>query len=156
MGLTASATGADTELAKELRALDSSARRARVGRLVHEHVAAVLGWSSTNTPDARRGFFDLGMDSLMALDLKNRLQDSLGLPLRATVVFNYSTIDALADFLAAQFGSSSPATTSTPTSSSQPVTAVAIDTLSDDEALRLLDEQLAAMEPSASERADHE
>ena len=44
------------------------------------------------------------MDSLMALDLKNRLQDGFGLTLRATVVFNYSTIDALADFLATQFG----------------------------------------------------
>lgn len=149
VGLSAVASaGADTDLTRELRGLDGSAMRARVGHLVHQQVAAVLGWSDASTPDVRRGFFDLGMDSLMALDLKNRLQDALGLPLRATVVFNYSTVDTLADFLARQLA---------PAASLVPVDAVDVTTddlttLSDDETMRMLDQQLAALESAEADR----
>lgn len=154
VGATTASQGAtDTELARELRTLDAQAGRARVGQLVFSHVAAVLGWSGAHVPDVRRGFFDLGMDSLMALDLKNRLQESLGLPLRATVVFNYSTVDALSNFLAGHFTSASITRTTEPVVS---VTSTAGETMSDDEAMRLLDQQLAALSVDDTDGTDHE
>ena len=147
---TSGAAVVDTPLARELRALDPAARRARIGAVVYQHVADVLGWSTGRTPDTRRGFFDLGMDSLMALDLKNRLQDGFGLTLRATVVFNYSTIDALADFLATQFGggdgsaaSGAPHGTD---ATSAPDGVTSIDAMSDEQTLRLLEQQLASID----------
>ena len=44
-------------------------------------------------------FFELGMDSLMSLDLRNRLQASLGRTLPSTVTFEHSSIPDLADHL---------------------------------------------------------
>ena len=42
----------------------------------------------------------MGLDSLMAIDLRNRLQKALGRTLPSPVVFNYPNIRALATFLA--------------------------------------------------------
>ncbi|MGA3026005.1 MAG: type I polyketide synthase [Bryobacteraceae bacterium] len=47
----------------------------------------------------RQGLFDLGLDSILALELKTRLEASLGRPLRATLLFAYPTLDALAGYL---------------------------------------------------------
>ena len=45
---------------------------------------------------AAANLFDLGLDSLMAVELRNRLQARLdGRPLSATLLFDFSTIDAL-------------------------------------------------------------
>jgi phthiocerol/phenolphthiocerol synthesis type-I polyketide synthase C len=44
----------------------------------------------------------LGMDSLMTLELRNRLEADLGIPLSATLIWNYPTITLLARHLAGQ------------------------------------------------------
>jgi len=49
--------------------------------------------------DAQRGLFELGMDSLGAIDLGRRLTAMLGIPVPATVIFNHPTVDALAEHL---------------------------------------------------------
>ncbi len=88
--------GAATDLRRGLEALPADERRRHLLDYVRKEVATVLGWTAGTLPDAGKGFFDMGMDSLTALELKNRLQSSLGLTLRATVVFNHSTVGALA------------------------------------------------------------
>ncbi len=57
------------------------------------------------TPDRidPAGAFDsLGVDSLMSLEIKNRLEGSLGLTLSATLLWRYPTIGSLAGYLAGQ------------------------------------------------------
>jgi malonyl CoA-acyl carrier protein transacylase len=49
--------------------------------------------------EPQQGFLDLGMDSLMAVELKNRLESTLSCSLPATLVFDYPTIEALVDYL---------------------------------------------------------
>jgi len=49
-------------------------------------------------------FKTLGMDSLMALELRNRLEATLGLTLSATLIFNYPTIEHLIPYLAQKMG----------------------------------------------------
>jgi acyl transferase domain-containing protein/aryl carrier-like protein len=57
-------------------------------------VGAILGMEPSEI-DRRLGFFDAGMDSLMAVDLAKRLKQALEAPLPATVAFDHPSIDAL-------------------------------------------------------------
>lgn len=59
-------------------------------------LAQILKLPSGELPDARQGFADLGVDSLMALDLKNRLTRELGVTLSATIAFDYPDAERLA------------------------------------------------------------
>lgn len=55
----------------------------------------------SNPPDRRQRLMEFGVDSLMAVDLRNRLTKGLGLsqPLPATLIFDYPTIETLARYL---------------------------------------------------------
>ena len=74
-----------------------AAERERIVRdaVVHE-ASRALGMDPARWPDLRRGFFDLGMDSLTALELKKRLEHVAGRSLPATLVFDYPTVESLA------------------------------------------------------------
>jgi epothilone polyketide synthase D len=47
-------------------------------------------------PDPAQGLFDLGFDSLMALELRNRLETAVGRPLAATLAFDHPSIAGIA------------------------------------------------------------
>ena len=59
-----------------------------------------MGLASPQLLDPSAGFFQSGMDSLMSVTLQRSLSDSLGETLPASVVFDYPTVEALADYLA--------------------------------------------------------
>jgi acyl carrier protein len=67
--------------------------------VIRESAAAVLGISSADRIDTERGFFDMGMDSLMAVDFKGKLEKIAGEKLPASLTFNYPNVAALAGFL---------------------------------------------------------
>jgi acyl transferase domain-containing protein/NAD(P)-dependent dehydrogenase (short-subunit alcohol dehydrogenase family)/acyl carrier protein len=67
---------------------------------VSEQAAQVLGLDPATPLDPAQGLRDLGLDSLMALELRNRLQQSAGKSLRSTLAFDFPTIDAVARHLA--------------------------------------------------------
>jgi myxalamid-type polyketide synthase MxaB len=66
---------------------------------VRSLVAKVLGFDSSDSIDPQENFGDLGMDSLMAVELKNSLQSSLGVSLPLTSAFDYPTVELLTEHL---------------------------------------------------------
>lgn len=66
---------------------------------VLEQARRVLGLPAQRAVDARQPLQELGLDSLMAVELRNGLAASLGRALPATLLFDWPTIDALTDFL---------------------------------------------------------
>jgi NAD(P)-dependent dehydrogenase (short-subunit alcohol dehydrogenase family)/acyl carrier protein len=69
---------------------------------VRDQVVKVLGLNPAKPPELRQGLTEIGMDSLMAVELSNRLKALLGQPLPATLAFEYPSIYALVDYLETQ------------------------------------------------------
>jgi acyl transferase domain-containing protein/acyl carrier protein len=68
---------------------------------IRERVISVMGRDPFPASDNDISFFEIGMDSLMSLDLRNRLQTDLDQPLPSTIAFEYPTIPNLAEHLLA-------------------------------------------------------
>nr|QBM78307.1 polyketide synthase [Moorena bouillonii bAprat14] len=62
---------------------------------IRVQVSQVLGLSSSKLPEVNVGFASMGMDSLMTIELKNRLQNQLGTKLPETIAIEYPTIAKL-------------------------------------------------------------
>ncbi len=69
---------------------------------VATQIARVIGLSSPDQLDPQRSLFDLGLDSLMVIELRNSLQQSLGQRLRSTLLFDFPTLDSLVNHLSQQ------------------------------------------------------
>lgn len=101
---TTGANGSDVALTELLRALTPTERHGRLTDLIRRQAAAVLGHTSIDGVGADRPFRELGFDSMMSIQLRNRIGAETGLTLPAVVAFTYPTPAALADHLAAQLG----------------------------------------------------
>ncbi|ODS52965.1 MAG: hypothetical protein ABS36_15880 [Acidobacteria bacterium SCN 69-37] len=97
----------------DLAALTPGDRRAQLVAIVRRQLATVLGLPGTiDALDPDEPFTSLGLDSLTAVELRNRMQAIVGRPVPATAAFEWPTIHAMADGIAALFddaASSSPA-----------------------------------------------
>jgi acyl carrier protein len=91
-------------LRDDLLAVDvGRARRAWLETRLRDDVARVVRLSPDRVP-VSKAFKALGMDSLMALELRNRVEAGSGLVIPATALFNYPTVEALAGYVADELG----------------------------------------------------
>ena len=92
-------TQAHTNLREVLSALSSNARAEQLSRYIRAEIAQVLGIAEMQLIPSQQPLFELGIDSLMALELKNKLEAGLCAPLHSTLIFDYPTIDGLTTYL---------------------------------------------------------
>jgi acyl transferase domain-containing protein len=111
-----SAAAHSSNLSNQLAQSASGERRRLLTEHVQALVASVMGFDSGQSLALQQGFAEAGMNSLMAVELRNHLQSSLGLALPASVAFNYPNIGALAEFLDTQI----PTIAATVTASAKP------------------------------------
>ena len=96
---SASSSVQPSDLRSKLEALDAEDRYDMLLKHVRQQVFEALELKPTMEVKLDLGLTDLGMDSLMAVEISNRLKRSLGCNLPSTLAFEYPTIEALADFL---------------------------------------------------------
>jgi hypothetical protein len=92
-------TAEQLQFLKDLSDAAPSQRHRLLLAHVRSHLCKVLGIQAEAAIDVHRGMMELGMDSLMAVELRNRLQASLGQPLPATLMFENPTVAGLTDNL---------------------------------------------------------
>jgi len=86
-----------------LRAADAKERQKSLESLLREQIAQVLRLEPHRV-EAETPLNSLGFDSLMAVELRNRLEVLLGATLPVTLVWGYPTITALTPQLASRVG----------------------------------------------------
>jgi acyl carrier protein/NAD(P)-dependent dehydrogenase (short-subunit alcohol dehydrogenase family) len=114
------------------------ARRLRVVEdSVRQEAARVLGLTPTQIDDLDRPLNELGLDSLMAVELRNRLGSALGSTLPATLLFEYPSVRGLAEYLASEWLGLAPASTELASDGGS-----YLDSLSDEAVAELLERKL--------------
>ncbi len=103
------APAATSDLLRRHGAAPEHGRRDLLVDFVRARAAEVLRLPAAQAPGPKVRLFEAGMDSLMAIELRARLQEGVGRPLPATVVFDHPTVEALADYLSAQVLGAAPA-----------------------------------------------
>jgi acyl carrier protein len=88
-----------SEILQQLSEASESDRYNLLTVFLQKEVGAVLGLKASRLPDLHRGFFDLGMDSLMVVELIKRLETAFATSLSATLMFELPTIKNLVDYI---------------------------------------------------------
>jgi amino acid adenylation domain-containing protein len=88
-------------LSAQLEHVPVNERPALIKSFVSQAVRSVLGFSTSQTIDEEQSFFELGLDSLMTLELKNFIQAALGntILISPTAVFDYDTIKKMGGYI---------------------------------------------------------
>jgi acyl carrier protein len=148
MSSTTAPRPAPADLRERLRGVPAGNRRAIVLGEVREQIARGLGLDAAVIGE-EQPFSELGLDSLLAVELRTRIAKHLGLQrsLPATTLFDYPTLQALADHLIADVlqivdGPSVPASGRRLEAAVKSDAAVELESMSDEEAELLLLKEL--------------
>ncbi|MCM3885866.1 SDR family NAD(P)-dependent oxidoreductase, partial [Frankia sp. R82] len=126
----AAASGAAADaLRSTLAGMAPADRALHLAALVRAEASVVLGGAGRDLVRVDQAFNDAGFDSLTSVELRNRLTALAGMALPATLVFDYPTPLALADYLLGELVGVAPAHAAMPvaaTVTDEPVAVVGL------------------------------
>ena len=107
-----------------------------------------MGFDKSRVLNTREGFFKMGMDSLMTVQLRTRLESTLGCSLPPTIAFEYPTLSQLAGYILQDVLHlpEKSAAVETTNQSEKSQGDPELDALSDENLLDLLDDELAKVD----------
>ncbi|WP_019971735.1 type I polyketide synthase [Mycobacterium sp. 141] len=120
-----------TQLVERLASAPVQQRKKLLTDYLRDAVAEVTRVDSTEIREDA-GFFDLGMDSLMAVELRRRIEQGVGAEIPITLVMDYPRLSDVADYLLgdvlglSEQAKSVPQPASVPTSTDEPIAIVAV------------------------------
>jgi NAD(P)-dependent dehydrogenase (short-subunit alcohol dehydrogenase family)/acyl carrier protein len=88
-----------SRLAEQIRQATPIERQPLLEEFIRTQVAELLGFAASKSVDPKLGFFKMGMDSIMTVQLRTRLERILGCSLPPTVAFEFPNVQGLARFL---------------------------------------------------------
>ena len=94
----------------------------------------VLALEDENEVEADKSLMEQGLDSLMAVELRNAISKVIDRKLPATLLFNYPTLTELSEFLTEEFTGPEP--------DAQPEALQSLDDLSEAQVAELLSQKL--------------
>jgi acyl transferase domain-containing protein/acyl carrier protein len=97
------------QLVRKILAAPARQRRDLLQTFITAEVRRVLGLAKGARVEPGQSFFEMGFDSLMAVELRTSLQQALGKNLPASLAFEYPNLDALTTALLADLGPSAEA-----------------------------------------------
>jgi NAD(P)-dependent dehydrogenase (short-subunit alcohol dehydrogenase family)/acyl carrier protein len=95
-------TPAEPALIQQLERALPNKRLSILRTHVREQVGKVLGINASQLTNLQQPLQELGLDSLMAVELRNKLGHAAGQSLPATLLFEYPAIEALVNYLAGE------------------------------------------------------
>lgn len=125
-------------LIRQLNQADYSQRLTILEQAVRQHIAQVLRNPDSAYLAARQRLFDIGFDSLLAMEFTRKLNQALDLQLPSTLLFDYPTIEALLNYLSQQLPVEFTQETESATDN--------LDDYSEQELSALLEQRLASMD----------
>jgi acyl transferase domain-containing protein/SAM-dependent methyltransferase len=143
-------TSDTTPLRSQLDAAPPHVQMEMLVALVSSEVAAVLGLDAAHHPAPEQRLMEFGVDSLMAVELRNRLARRLALTkkLTATLIFDYPTVTAIAKHLATdvlRYTPSAREEEARPAAAARVTTAAQIEQMAEAEAEAMLLEKLSRL-----------
>jgi acyl transferase domain-containing protein/NADPH:quinone reductase-like Zn-dependent oxidoreductase/SAM-dependent methyltransferase/acyl carrier protein len=132
-------------LGDRLAAIPPNQRRGLLIEQIRRDTGRILGLENLESLPNNKSLGELGLDSLMAVELRNALASTVGRSLPATLLFDYPTVEALTEYLSAQI----PGLEASPAKSIRPRPSASagldlleqIENLNDEEIERLLKEK---------------
>lgn len=91
-------TGEKSAFFKSLTPLDPADRAEKIVSYMQTHLGRIVGKAEGELVDPEMPLMDLGIDSIMALEIKKQLEADTGQAMRATLIFDYPTINKIAEY----------------------------------------------------------